>query len=268
MFQRIGETVASLVEAAGGTWGIVLERLGTGESWCLNGDRPFYAASLIKVPIMVAVFADVEEKKYALADRLPVRQEDMVGGAGVLQHLTPGETYPIHDLVTLMIIQSDNTATNILIDHVGRERIRAIMKKAGMQNSRFYNKLMVIPAELEGTNQVTAADMAELFRRLAGGRIISYDSCLRMIAILKRQQIRQSLPLYLPEPDAELIGAPPLWELAHKTGSVRSIEHDVGILYVGRDAFLLSILSQDVPSQLARDTIGRICLAVYESAGR
>lgn len=267
MLTRIEETVASLVEAAGGTWGIVIEQLGSGERWSWHADRPFYAASLIKVPIMVTVFADVYEKKYALSDRLLVREEDIVGGAGVLQHLTPGESYSIYDLVTLMIIQSDNTATNILIDHVGRERIRWVMKQAGMENSCFYNKLMVIPAELEGTNQVTAADMAELYRRLARGRLISYNSCLQMINILKRQQIRQSLPLYLPVPEGEIIGTAPLWELAHKTGTVSDNEHDTGILYVRQTAYVLCILSQGVRSQLARDTIGRICYAVYQTAG-
>ncbi|UFJ43258.1 class A beta-lactamase-related serine hydrolase [Brevibacillus humidisoli] len=261
----VSQTIVSCVEQAGGTWGIVVEKLGTGECWKWNADQPFYAASLIKVPIMIAVFADVYEKKYAFSDLLSVRAEDLVGGAGVLQHMTPGQKYTIYDLVVLMIIQSDNTATNILIDHVGRERIREIMEKTGMQNSCFYNKLMVIPAELEGVNQVTAADMAELYRRMASGRIISYNSCLQMISILKRQQIRDSLPLHLPDPDPENIGAQPLWELAHKTGSVTNMRHDTGILYVGQSACILSVLSKDVPAKVAHDTIGRIGQAVYQS---
>ncbi|MBO8162712.1 MAG: serine hydrolase [Brevibacillus sp.] len=264
MLSTLYPKIMPLVEQAGGTWGIVLEDLRTGDSWTLCPDEPFYAASLIKLPIMAAIFADVFEQKYALADKIPVRAEDIVGGAGILQHLSVNQEYTIYDLVTLMIIQSDNTATNVLIDRVGRERIREIMDKAGMHNSCFYNKLMVIPAEREGVNMVTAADMAGLLRRLATGQFISYHSCLQMISILKRQQIQDSLPRFLPDPDPEIIGAQPLWELAHKTGSISNIEHDTGILYRGQRAIILSVLSRDVPTKLARETIGRICLAVYE----
>ncbi|NGQ94186.1 serine hydrolase [Brevibacillus sp. SYP-B805] len=263
MLGTLHDRIMALVEKAGGTWGIVLEDVHTNERWTLNEDHRFFAASLIKVPIMTAVFAEAYAGKFAFEDKLKLRQEDLVGGSGVLQHMTPGTELTILDLVTLMIIQSDNTATNLLIDLVGKESIREIMRKTGMTNSQFYNKLMIIPAELEGYNEVTAADMARHLKLLATGKAISYDSCLRMIAILKKQQVRDSLPYHLPDPDADIIGGLPLWELANKTGSVSTNEHDCGILYVGQSAVIIAALSHQVPTKTARDTIGRIGELVY-----
>jgi len=264
MLSTLETPLAELLRLAGGEWGIVLEDLNTHDRLTLNEDQRFFAASLIKVPIMTAVFADVYAGRFAFEDRLKLRREDLVGGAGVLQHMSPGTELTIHELVTLMVIQSDNTATNILIDLVGKDRIREVMQKTGMRHSQFYNKLMIIPAELEGYNEVTAADMASHLRCLATGKVISYNSCLQMIQILKRQQLRDCLPLFLPDPEEDVIGSIPRWELANKTGTVTRIQHDTGILYVGPHAIIICALSKNVEAKTARETIGRIGQLVYE----
>lgn len=268
MLSTLAAPLHEMLAGIGGEWGIVLEDLLTGDRFTLNEDQRFFAASLIKVPIMTAVFAEAYRGKFAFEDKLGLRQEDLVGGAGVLQHMTPGTQITIHDLVTLMIIQSDNTATNILIDLVGKESIREVMGKTEMNNSQFYNKLMIVPAELEGYNEVTAADMANHLRYLATGKIISYNSCLQMINILKRQQFRDSIPLHLPTPDGDVIGTLPRWELANKTGTVTNIQHDTGVLYVGQKAITICILSKNVESKLARDIIGRVGRMVYDLYSR
>lgn len=265
MLDSIQPQIESLINQAGGSWGVVIEDLLTNQRFEKNPDQPFFAASLIKVPIMAAVFADVYAGKYTFEDQYILRQEDLVGGAGVLQHLSPGLPLSIYDLVTLMIIQSDNSATNILIDRVGVESVRQIMRKTGMQNSQFFNKLMIIPAELEGFNEVTAGDMASIFRLISTGKVLSYNSCLQMISILKKQQIRDTIPYHLPDPDSDVIGGLARWELANKTGNVTNINHDVGILYVGDSAILLSLLSKNVEEKLAKDTMGRIGRIIYDT---
>lgn len=264
MFAKLAAAILELVEKAGGQWGIVLEDLTTSERWALNEHQRFYAASLIKVPIMTAVYAEAYAGRFALEEKRKLRREDLVGGSGVLQHMSPGTEIAIADLVALMIVQSDNTATNILIDLIGKEAIRAVMARTEMNNSQFYNKLMIVPAEREGNNEVTAADMANHYRYLATGSIISLHSCQQMIDILKKQQIRDCLPLFLPNPEGEIIGMLPLWELANKTGTVNNIQHDTGILYVGDKAVTVCVLSKDVEAKRARETIGHIGRVVYE----
>jgi beta-lactamase class A len=268
MLAALAAPILEWIDKAGGQWGIVLEDLTANERWTHNGNQRFFAASLIKVPIMTAVFAEVYAGTFSFEEKRKLRQEDLVGGAGVLQHMTPGTEISIADLVTLMIIQSDNTATNMLIDLVGKDSIRAVMAQTEMNDSRFYNKLMIVPAELEGYNEVTAADMANHLRYLATGKIISYHSCLQMINILKKQQMRDCLPLFLPDPEGEIIGMLPRWELANKTGWVTNIQHDTGILYVGEKAIIICALSKGVEAKQARETIGKIGRLVYEHFAR
>lgn len=263
MLSSLFAQISSLIKDAGGEWGIFFEDLQTGETLSINEHQRFYAASVIKVPIMTAVFAEAYAGKFALEDKIQLRAEDLVGGAGVLQHMTPGTAFTIRDLVTLMIIQSDNTATNMMIDLVGTEGIRNAMQKTEMTNSHFYNKLMVIPAELEGYNEVTAKDMGSHLRYLATGKVISYDSCLKMVAILKTQQHRDRIPFLLPDPDGDVIGMIPKWEFANKTGSVTKITHDVGILYVGSHAVILSILNKGLEQKDAADVMAQIGNLVY-----
>jgi beta-lactamase class A len=269
VLSALGPSIGKLMEETGGQWGIFLEDLRTGERLGFAEHQRFYAASLIKVPIMTAVFAEAYAGRLALTDKLRLRRDDQVGGAGVLQHMTPGIELTVYDVVTLMIIQSDNTATNMLIDLVGTDVIRAAMSRTEMANSSFYNKLMIVPAEPEGYNEVTAADMGSHFRYLATGKVISYNSCLHMIDILKRQQHRDRIPCHLPDPEGDVIGMLPKWELANKTGTVTNITHDAGILYVGGHAVTICALSKDVDAKAAGDMMGRIGRMVYDLyAGR
>ncbi|MED4754125.1 serine hydrolase [Brevibacillus choshinensis] len=269
MLSKLSSQISQLVENAGGEWGIYLEDLHTGEKLAFQEHQRFYAASVIKVPIMTAVFAEAYAGNIALEQTIKLRREDLVGGAGVLQHMTPGTELTVQDLVTLMIIQSDNTATNIMIDLVGTESIRNTMKKTEMFNSQFYNKLMVVPAELEGYNEITAADMGAHFRYLATGKVLSYDSCLKMMTILKQQQHRDRIPKHFPDPDGDFIGMVPKWEFANKTGSVTKITHDTGILFIGSHAVTICLLNKGLEQKPAADVmaeIGRLVYDLYQQA--
>lgn len=256
--------VSEWIKLAGGTWGIAVEDLNTGVRWSHNENRKFYAASVIKVPIMAAAFSLAREGKLSLEDRVRLTKEMQVGGAGVLQHLNPGLELSIRDLVILMIIQSDNTATNMVIDAVGKEKIRETMEQLGMRNSTFYNKLMIVPAQTEGTNLITAADMASCFKSLATGKAASSHDSSEMIDILKRQQVTDGLPSRLPNRTASVLGVLPAWKVAHKTGTVENIQHDAGILYTEDQSVMIIVLSEGVPHQSAKEIMGKITREIYD----
>ncbi|WP_224653647.1 serine hydrolase, partial [Escherichia coli] len=135
------------------------EDVNEGTLFSINGDECFYAASIIKVPIMAAVFAAAEKGVVRLGERLPLRRDDIVGGSGVLQFMSPGIELPIYDLLTLMIIQSDNTATNMLIDLIGMETIQAFLKELGMERSEIHHKFMIVQANRVHSNEITASEM-------------------------------------------------------------------------------------------------------------
>src|SRR4051794_4487385 len=98
--KRLQDKIEARLQNAKGTWMVAVEDVREGASFSLNGNETVYAASIIKVPIMAAVFAVAEEGDIRLGDRLPLRSDELVGGTGVLQFMTPGIELPIHDLVT------------------------------------------------------------------------------------------------------------------------------------------------------------------------
>lgn len=255
--------IRSLTEQSLGTWGIVLEDLDTGEKWVSNGDELFYAASVIKVPIMAAVFSDEERMELALTDQIIQKEEDFVGGSGVLQHLTPGTSLSIKDIVMLMIIQSDNTATNILIDRVGREHIAQTMREVGMEKSTFYNKLMMNNPNPKGFNQITANDIGRLLKLMATGELVSEKASKQMIAMMKKQQIKDCLPEKLPSPYSNFNNGMTPWELAHKTGWIPGTRHDVGIFYVGERKLIATVLSKEEDDLVSKQIFAEIGEAIY-----
>lgn len=261
--EQLSPRILQYTSQAGGTWGIVVEDLDRAERFEHNAQELFTAESIIKVPIMAGVFAAVERGEISLGDRLTLKREEMVGGSGVLFCLTPGIQLSVYDLMMLMIIQSDNTATNMLVDLIGSERIQQTMRDFGMKESRFLKKLMTYPVDTPDKNVITAADIALLLRKLTTGDYLTRHACEQMIAILKKQQIRNGLPAYLPACESVLLGGQPKWELANKTGWDTGSQHDVGIFYANRRTFTITVLSKDVDQVTALDTLGNIGKALY-----
>lgn len=259
----VQQRIEALCDAAGGSWGIMLMDLDNGSSWGMNETQPYTAASIMKIPIMATVLQAHESGKFQLGDKLILKKEDLVGGAGVLQHMTPGTELTVYDLMMLMIIQSDNTATNILVDLVGIKTIQQYLKVHGFEGTSFYNKLMIVPAKRKGPNLITAVDMGRLLTEIAQGHMISLQASERMIDILKKQQLQDCLPALLPEQNQSIVGTIPVWEIAHKTGSVQGILHDVGILYVGQRKLVAAILSQGLDKLAAQSVIQKIGLELY-----
>ena len=261
--KTLANRILELIGQSEGSWGIVLEDLDLGEKWVLNGDELFYAASVIKVPIMAAVFAAAERGKLTITDQLVLKSEDMVLGSGVLQHLTPGTTLSINDIVMLMIIQSDNTATNILIDLVGVDNIVHTMKEIGMEKSTFYNKLMMNNPNPKGFNQITPNDISKLLKHMTTGKLVSADASEQMLDILKKQQIKDCLPEKLPSPYSNFNNGMTAWELAHKTGWIPGTRHDVGIFYVAQRKLIATVLSKGVDDLLSKRILTEIGEEIY-----
>lgn len=247
------------------TWGVIIEHLNTNNKISINEHETFAAQSVIKVPIMAAVFAAYENNELNLSDELILKREDHVGGSGVLQHMSPGTELTIYDVVTLMIIQSDNTATNMLIDLLGFTNIQQVMETYGMKQSVLRKKLMIYPVtDIDVENYLTPTDIHLFYKKLALGRIVSRFSSQEMIKILKRQQVSNALPIYLPINTSPFVGVGPTWELAHKTGWDIANQHDVGILYVRDQCVVMTVLTKGGKSIQTLNAIGRIGKVVYD----
>ncbi|HLR15230.1 MAG TPA: serine hydrolase [Bacillota bacterium] len=263
--KELEKKIEKHISEAGGTWGIYIENLTKKETWSHLPDEVFPAASIIKIPIMMAAFEAHHQGKFSMEDTLPLRAEELVGGAGVFQHMTPGTLVTVYDTIMLMMIQSDNTATNMIIDLVGKENIQKTMTSIGLKDSTFYNKLMTVPCEREGPNEITARDVNTMLKTIATGSYTSVYACEHMIDIMKRQQDDSRLPARLPRSSSGVIGALDTWNLAHKTGSISGVVHDAGILYVQNQEVLITVLSKNVDDYFGQSTIATIGKDLFEA---
>jgi beta-lactamase class A len=218
-----------------------------GDAWALHHpDEPFPAASVIKVPILLALGADVEAGRLRWDEVAPSDSGDTAAGGGVVQFLSP-LAYTVRDLATLMIIVSDNRATNRLIDLVGLDRINAYLSRAGCRSTVLARRMMDFAARAEGRENITTpADTAGLFRRLLRGDLAAPATTAVLMEMLRAQQIRDRLPAWLPHDAAA----------AHKTGNFPGAMNDAGILFLRTGPVVASVFTCD----LAADAEGRLAI--------
>lgn len=208
----------------------------------------FPAASVIKVPLLYACLRQVDRGLLALDQRFTLHSADQVPGSGVLRDLTPGLRLTLHDLLMLMTIVSDNTATNMVIDALGGvDIVNHEMAMLGLYKTRLVGKLM-LPKELRNEaqlrgeiNRVTAEEMLRLINAIWCGEGLSERTAEAARTILRRQHYTDSLTRYLPWPPGSPY-AP--WEIGAKSGSITGVRNQVGWLtYQGR-TFAFAVLTQ------------------------
>lgn len=212
----------------------------TGECWAWNPDIPLMAASVIKLTIMVEAFRQKEAGLLDFNQAVTIHPQDKLPSCGALTYLHDGLTVTVGDLVTLMIILSDNTATNLLIDMLGMENINRTIADCGWTNTQLNRKLFQPELAKQGIeNYVSARDMGKLLEGLLAGHIVSPEASRAMLDILRNQRLNGKLPFYL-----HSRGIP----CAHKTGEDDGITHDVGIIFTGNPWVLCYLSNEtDVP---------------------
>lgn len=223
-----------------GTVGLVLLDPVSGESLSIRGDEPFPTASNIKVPILIQLFHEVEAGRLHLDDPLVMLDADRVGGSGILQFFDAPLEITVKDAATFMIAQSDNTATNLLIDKVGILAVNERMDSLGYPRTRLWAKVSrrrttsINPdsSRAWGLGVTTPMEMARMFAAIYRGEAVSPEASRQMVGMLRKQAWGYNeIPRYLP---AGVV-------VAHKTGSVSASRNDCGIIYAprgeGRDIF-------------------------------
>ena len=223
-----------------GKVGLVIRDAQTGETAAFQEDVPVVAASVIKIMVMAEAFRQKEAGKLNFEEEITIRKEDKLPSCGALTYLHDGLRVQIGDLVTLMIILSDNTATNLLIDRLGRENIQDMCSELGLRNTFIRRKLFMPDLSRQGIeNSISAGDMACVLEHLLKGEVVSPSASGEMLAILSNQRLNGKMPFYLHDKGIRC---------AHKTGEDEGITHDVGIVY-GTHPLIYCFVSQytDVP---------------------
>ena len=232
---NLKENIRRVVKGYKGDIAVVIKDLDTGWQIETNRDKEIPAASLVKIPIMMAYFAASEEGKIKFSDTIELKQSDKTDGSGSLKNACSGSSCKIEDLITLMITRSDNTAANVLINKFGLDELNRYLVKFGLKRTNLARKMMDFKLRKEGVeNYTTAGDMAYLLEELYRGRFINKNVSKRCLELLSEQKINDRIPKKLP---ADII-------VAHKTGLEKGVCHDVGIVYTPKGNFLICILTK------------------------
>jgi beta-lactamase class A len=205
-----------------GKIGFYYKNLVTGESLEYHEDLPLVAASVIKIPVLVEIFTLLERGELRKDETFRISQEEKLPSCGALNYMHTGLEVTLEDLYTLMIILSDNTATNILIRRIGMEKINARMRELGLKVTALNRLLFDSEAASRGIeNYICAKEIGFLLQQMYAGKLVSPQASAEMLRILKNQRLNGKMPFYIKDQV----------EIAHKTGEDDGITHDVGIVF-------------------------------------
>jgi beta-lactamase class A len=265
--------VAEASRRCGCRIGVAARHLESGLSYEHNGGEEFESASVIKIAVLTEAMARVREGKIALSDRWTLTEVSKADGSGTLLMLDAGLNPTWSDLATLMIGPSDNTAANAWIDRLGIDAINARMASMGFPHIRLIARLPPLarahdtPPPWAGfrLGSVTPREVADWMSRVARGELLDADSSQKIFEYLDKDPTRQRIARRFP---SEM-----LW--AGKSGSMRGVRNDSGILRTKKGRFVLAVLtdgsmadaasSADHPSVLA---IADVANAIVDSWSR
>ena len=229
--------------------------LNKNNGFSINGDKKVLSASMIKLLILTELMKKISEDKFSLSDTIMMANFMKTGGDGVLKELNAGHHFTLKELATLMIIVSDNQATNILIDFLGMENINQLGRELDLKETFLGRKMMDIEARKKGYDNYTCADDISLLLKLIyQEKLINKEASQLMLDILLRQQQGERLQRYLPSDI----------KIAHKCGDLDNLENDGGIIWIGDKAYILAVLTNGMPNLQCKQTIGKISKFVYD----
>jgi len=259
----------SIAHAHHGQVALYAHNLKTGQTASLDPDRPVKTASVIKLGILLDAAEQIRSGHAALAEKLVLTQTNQVAGSGVLAQLTAPLELSLGDTLTLMIIRSDNTATNMVIDRLGLAHINATLRAAGLHQTVLYKKVFVPSQEpmaadqpLFGLGKTTPREMASIMERFATCNLDLEDSapkaqsvarhpsvdgplCGALLHMLRNQQDRDSLPRYIESLDTSEQGS----AIANKTGALNAVRNDVALIATKNGPVVISAFTFDNTDQ-------------------
>lgn len=282
---ELASQLHAVTTSVSATVGLAARNLATGEEIHINSDLFFPMASTFKVPLLLELLRQAELGRIDLEQRLELPPDNRVFGSGVLKELDAGLRPTVRDLALLMIIVSDNLATDMLAGLVGLENVNRTLRAHGLKDINVVLTCAQIltraagiasdhptPAELEQARQrleeaddlgpdnpalsegldnnvATPRAFASLLGMVAEGRYVSRRVCDQALEIMKKQQLRQRIPLLLPS------GV----KVANKTGTLGPVRNDVGLIFGRRATVALAVFTKKALDPIATDRVIAEC---------
>ena len=229
--------------------------LNKNDGFSINGSEKVLSASMIKLLILAELMKKISEDKFSLSDTIMMANFMKTEGDGVLKELNTGHHFTLKELATLMIIVSDNQATNILIDFLGMENINLLGKELGLRETFLERRMMDAEARKNGYDNYTSADNISLLLKLIyQEKLVNKEASQLMLDILLKQQQGERLQRYLPTDI----------KIAHKCGDLDNLENDGGIIWFEDKVYILVVLTSRMSNLQCKQTIGKISKFVYD----
>lgn len=252
--QQLDQAVHAKIGAFPGKVSLYAKNLQTGATYSLAGEDPVRTASTIKLAIMVECFFEASEGKLKLSEPLKLTADEKVSGSGILEDLSDGVELPIHDMVDLMIVLSDNTATNLILNRIGGNAVNARMAQLGFEHTRVMRKILGDGKNLKpaptgiteegsreqnkkwGIGRSSPREMVTILEKLHRGELVNKAASEDMLAILKRQRDHNGIGRDLKDAD-----------IASKSGALDHLRSDVGIVYSKGGPIAMAFTVEDIP---------------------
>jgi beta-lactamase class A len=256
---KVQSRLEEIAEGVDGVMGIVVEDLVGEHRFAVNEDKQFAQASAIKVPILMTVLKQADEGKIDLDERLWVEKKYQVAGSGILGELGDHSTQmSVHDLCVLMIVLSDNSATNMLIDKVGMKNINKTMESIDCIGTRLRRRMMDTAASARGDENVsTPAEAALILRRLHEGKFVSREVSNQALAILRKEKpgdAKSVLPAGVP--------------VAFKPGSIPGVATEWAIVELENRPYIVVVMGAYGKGEELKGAIRQVSQVAYDFFSR
>ena len=252
---KLAKQLQQMAAEFDGVLGIAVKDLGTGETFFANADTVFPQASSIKIPILLELFRQAQTGTLKLEERVELKKAQMAAGSGVLLRFSDGgSALSLRDLAVLMIVLSDNTATNILIDCVGMQNVNDNLRRLGLIQTRLQRIMLDVESQRASReNLSTPREMVLLLEMLDAGKTLDPKSTQAAVEILK-----------YPKNTALRRGLPAGVVLASKPGGISGVACESGIVYLAGRPYAISVMTTfDKDSDMAAAAITEISRRVY-----
>jgi beta-lactamase class A len=273
--EQVERALDAIVEDAGCEVALAAMNLATGEEVGRDSERPMPTASVFKLPVLVEVFRQTDAGDLDLAERVTFREEDVVLGSGILRDFGAGLQPTLRDLAMMMIIVSDNSATNMLLDQVGGpERVNATMRDLGLPSIVIHRRIEFDKMRTSrSTAEAAPRDLMRLATMLWREELVSPEASRQMLAMLGRQRyLEQAARFIAHHRYADEFGTEQPIHIYNKTGMVSGMRADTGIVDLGSGVVFAYSVSNDGgadtsfreehPGDITNALIGRV-LAEY-----
>lgn len=232
------KSVLDIAKSIPGRQGIVIEKSDGTKLMNYNPDEVFPSASTIKLFVLWAVYKKIQKGELSREDLISISDTPSVGGCGILQQMkTPDLKLTIPDIANLMIVLSDNVATNLMIDLAGMDFVNSEIKEYGFENSKLERHMMDGDAREKGLdNYTTAKEQIQILKNIENSEDLDKELRDEMMEMLGNQILTDHAAQYLPLD----------YEFFHKTGNLASTLHDTGILKTPNEKYYISILTHDL----------------------